>query len=62
MSVLISSAPDDTPYVYVAVSSGELRCFGSRDGATQNVVEGFPRRSCFTSFSVRHVIIYKVDK
>jgi hypothetical protein len=58
--VLFSSAPDVTPYVHVAVSSGELLCFGFRDGAKQSVVEGFPRRSCFTSFSVRHVIIYKV--
>jgi hypothetical protein len=60
MSVLFSYAPDVTPYVHVAVSSGELRCFGFRDGATQTVVEGFSRPSCFTSFSVRHVIIYKV--
>jgi hypothetical protein len=60
MSVLFSSVPHVTTYVHVAVSSGELRCFGFRDGATQTVVEGFLRRSCFTSFSVRHVIIYKV--
>jgi hypothetical protein len=60
MSVLFSSAPDANPYVHVAVSSGELRCLVFRDGATQTVVEGFPRRSCITSFSVRHVIIYKV--
>jgi hypothetical protein len=57
MSVLFSSAPDVTPYVHVAVSSGELCCFVFRDGAKQTVVEGFPRRSCFTSFSIRHVII-----
>jgi hypothetical protein len=55
--VLFSSVPDVTPYVHVAVSSGELRCFGFRDGATHTVVEGFPRRPCFTNFSVRHVII-----
>jgi hypothetical protein len=60
MSVLFSSVPDVTPYVHIVVSSGELRCFAFRDGATQTVVEGFPRRSCFTSFSVRHIIIYKV--
>jgi hypothetical protein len=58
--VLITSAPDVTPCVHVAVSSGELCCFAIRDGATHTVVEGFPRRSCFTVFSVRHVIIYKV--
>jgi hypothetical protein len=60
MSVLFSSAPDVTPYVHVALSSGELCCFLFRDGATQTVEEGFSRRSCFTSFSVRHVIIYKL--
>jgi hypothetical protein len=60
MSVLFSSALDVTPYVHVAVSSGELRCFVFRDGVRQTVVEGFQRRYCFTSFSVRHVIIYKV--
>jgi hypothetical protein len=58
--VLFSSAPDVTTYVHVAVSSGVLCCFVFRDVATQTVVEGFPRRSSFTSFSVRHVIIYKV--
>jgi hypothetical protein len=57
MSVLFSSVLDVTTYVHVAVSSGELRRFGFRDGATQTVVEGFPRRSCFRSFSVRHVIL-----
>jgi hypothetical protein len=60
MSVLFSSVPDVTPYVHVAVSSAELRCFGFRGGAKQTVVAGFPRRSSFTSFSVRHVIICKV--
>jgi hypothetical protein len=58
--VLFSSAPDVTAYVHVAVSSGELRRFGFRDGAKQTLVEGFQSRSWFTSFSVRHVIIYKV--
>jgi hypothetical protein len=57
MSVLFSSFPDVTPYVHVAVSSGELRCFVFRDVATQTVVEGFPRPSCFTTFSVRDDII-----
>jgi hypothetical protein len=60
MSVLFSSTPDVTHYVHVAVCSGELRCFGFHDGAKQTVVEGFPRLSCFTSVSVRHVNIYKV--
>jgi hypothetical protein len=59
MSVLFSSVPDITPYVHVAVSSGELRYFGFRYGAKQTVVEGFPRSSCFKNFSVRDVI-YKV--
>jgi hypothetical protein len=56
MSELFSSAPDITTYVHVAVSSGELHCFGFRDGVKQTLVEGFPRRSCFNIFSVPHVI------
>jgi hypothetical protein len=60
MSALYSSAPDVTPYDHVAVSSGELRRFVFRDCATQTVVEGFPRRFIFTSYSIRHVVTYKV--